>query len=65
MKITISEPNGPYDCEVDTGVMRVEIRDAFIGPMFITGSGQNLVVMMRDDGFEVMLNGKSVRLEEM
>jgi len=62
MLINLSEPEGPYSCELNTEVMRVEIREAYIGPMFITENGQTLVVIMRDDGFELTLNGKQVKL---
>lgn len=62
MKITMKEPNGPYSCELDTKVMEVEIRESFIGPTFITESGQTLCVLMRDDTFEFILNGKPVQV---
>jgi hypothetical protein len=31
----------------------VEIRDAFVGPLLIAESGDQLGVCMRDDGFEI------------
>jgi len=58
MKIKLSEPDGPYSCEIDTEVMEVEIREAFIGALFVTAEGVRLGVMMRDDFFEFTVNGK-------
>lgn len=57
MKIKISEPDGPYSCELDPGVMEVELREVFLGVGFVTESGQRLSVSMRDGGFELMLRG--------
>lgn len=56
-KITLSEPDGPYKCQIDTDVMTVEIRDAFLGVKFITEDGEHLSVCMRDSGFEVHYSG--------
>lgn len=58
MKISIKQPNGQYKCFFDTEVMEVTIREAFIGPRFVTSSGEELVVIMRDDGFEVHYSGE-------
>lgn len=54
--ITLREPDGPYKCEIDTDVMRVEIREAYLGVAFVTEEGQKLSVCMRDGGFEVRHN---------
>ena len=62
MKITMSEPEGPYSCELDTEVMRTEIREAYIGPMFISQDGTTLVVIERDNGFELTLSGTEITL---
>lgn len=53
MKITLSEPDGPYQATIDTEVMDVTIHEAFIGAQFVTEDGARLSVCMRDDGFEV------------
>lgn len=39
--------------DITTGVDSVEIREAFIGPKFITSDGEELSVCMRDSGFEI------------
>lgn len=64
MKIQMSEPDGPYSCELDTGVMMVDIREAFIGAKFITDADECLVVSMRDSGFELsyVVNGEARRI---
>jgi hypothetical protein len=56
-KITLSEPSGPYHCVLDTDVMTVQIREAFVGVQFVTEDGGLLSVAMRDDGFEVHYHG--------
>ena len=56
MKITLKEPDGPYSCDIDPGVMSVNITEAFLGVGFTTEDGQRLSVCMRDDGFEVKFN---------
>lgn len=53
MQIEIKQPEGPYSCTVDTGVMDVSITEAFVGAAFITETGEKLSVCMRDNGFEV------------
>lgn len=53
MEIKAKIPNTPWESQFDTGVMEVDIRKAFIGPRFITESGEELIVMMRDSGFEL------------
>lgn len=53
MKIELKEPDGPYSCAIDTGVMSVELRETFLGVKFVTESGEKLSVSMRDNGFEV------------
>jgi hypothetical protein len=58
-KITLAEPDGPYSCLLDTEVMEVKIREAYIGVEFITNGGAILSVSMRDDGFEVHYFGRS------
>ena len=57
-KITLTEPEGPYHCKIDTDVMTVQIREAFIGVQFVTEGGALLSVSMRDDGFEVHYHGQ-------
>ena len=52
MKIKLSEPNGPYSATIDTEVMNVEIREAFLGVVLISPNGEQLAVCMRDGGFE-------------
>lgn len=52
-KIILSEPDGPYNCVIDTGAMEVDIEEAFIGVVFKTKDGERLAVSMRDSGFEV------------
>lgn len=52
-KIKLSEPNGPYSCTIDTDVMNVELRNAFLGIKFVTEDGEMLSVSMRDQGFEI------------
>lgn len=59
MIIKIEEPDGPYSCIVDTGVMEVELSDVFLGVGFVTKEGNRLSVAMRDDGFEVLYRPKS------
>lgn len=56
MKITISEPEGPYQATIDTDVMDVTIREAFLGAGFVTDGGCRLAVCMRDDGYEVRVD---------
>lgn len=57
MLIEIKAPNSPYNAITDTGVTEVTITKAFIGPRFITPDGEELVVIMRDSGFEVLYSG--------
>lgn len=52
-KIEIREPEGPYSCVLDTEAMQVELREVFLGVRFITESGEELTVSMRDSGFEI------------
>lgn len=56
-EITLSEPAGPYRCVLDTDVMTVQIRKAFVGITFVTEGGALLSVCMRDDGFEIHYYG--------
>ena len=58
-KITLTEPGGPYHCELDTDVMEVEIRETYIGMRFVTDEGAILSVCMRDSGFEVHYHGQN------
>lgn len=51
--IVLSEPEGPYNCTLDTGVMKVELKEVFNGVRFVSESGETLSVCMRDSGFEV------------
>lgn len=53
-KIILKEPKGPYSCIIDTEVMLVIIKEAFMGVRFETPGGECLAVSMRDGGFEVM-----------
>lgn len=55
-KITLAEPDGPYQTTIDTEVMEVTIREAFVGVGFETADGCRLSVCMRDDGYEVRLD---------
>jgi hypothetical protein len=56
MKITIHTPGAQpgYNQTIDTGVAEVTITEAFIGPKFATVDGEDLSVMMRDAGFELV-----------
>lgn len=56
-KILLNEPEGPYHCEIDTDVMKVELRETFLGVSFVTERGEKLSVSMRDNGFEVHYSG--------
>lgn len=56
-KIILSEPDGPYKTTIDTEVMKVELREVFLGVSFVTDNGEKLAVSMRDDGFEVIYKG--------
>ena len=56
-KIILSNPNNDYSCEIDTGVMDVELREVFTGVQFITEDDERLSVCMRDSGFEVVYTG--------
>ena len=61
--IKLVEPDGPYGAEINTGVMRTFITEAFIGVTFITAEGEILDVCMRDGGFEVVYSvGKESQL---
>jgi hypothetical protein len=57
-KIHLQEPDGPYACDLDTGVMVVELKEVFLGVQFITEEGEKLSVSMRDGGFEVHYTGE-------
>lgn len=56
-KIKLSQPEGPYHADIDTGAMKVELRETFLGVAFITEGGERLSVCMRDNGFEVHYTG--------
>jgi hypothetical protein len=62
-KICISEPDGPYRCELDTGAMRVEIRETFLGVGLTSADGERLSVSMRDTGFEICYAGRWYELK--
>lgn len=53
MKIILSSPGSPYKSMVDTDVMDVTIREAFIGLALESEDGEVLRVCMRDSGFEL------------
>lgn len=55
-KIKLSEPDGPYECAVDTGVMNVEIQEAYKAVEFLSNDQEQLDVFMRDTGYEVIYN---------
>lgn len=55
MKIKLIGP--PYT-HIDTA-NEVEIREAFTGPLFITGEGETLGICMRDSGFEMTYQDRS------
>lgn len=57
MKVHLKEPDGPYSCELDTGVMTVTLKDVFLGVTFETDGGEKLSVCMRDSGFEIHYTG--------
>jgi hypothetical protein len=52
-KIILKDPQSPYHCEIDTDVMEVEVRESYLGFLFITDQGEELAVSMRDGGFEL------------
>lgn len=54
MKIILRSPCSPYKSMVDTDVMDVTIRDAFIGLALESPDGEVLRVCMRDSGFELV-----------
>lgn len=56
-KIRLSDSSDAYDCVIDTKVMEVEIRETFLGVLFVTEDGEHLAVSMRDNGFEVHYTG--------
>ena len=55
-KITLSEPNGPYECSIDSVVMDVNIREAYKAVEFLTSDQEELDVFMRDTGYELVYN---------
>lgn len=57
MKILIQEPDGPYKCEVDSGVMYVTLKEVFLGVALTTDDGETLHISMRDSGFEIHYTG--------
>jgi len=59
--IELTTPDGgPYKSKIDTEVMEVTIKHAYLGVKFVTPSGITLGVSMRDDGFELTTDeGKS------
>lgn len=56
-KITLKQPDGPYSCTIDTGVLETVVEEAFLGVLFKTKEGEMLAVSMRDGGFEVRYSG--------
>jgi hypothetical protein len=54
-KIILKTPEGipPYHTIIDTDVMEVEVRESYLGVIFVSDSGERLAVSMRDNGFEV------------
>ncbi len=61
--ITLKEPEGPYAAIIETKAMVLELREVFVGVRFITKEGNTLSVCMRDDGYELMYNGKPFELK--
>ncbi len=61
MKIVIQKKGDepPYKTVVDTGVMDVELRDVFLGVGIRTDQGY-FGIAQRDDGIEILLDGKLV-----
>jgi len=57
--IKIREPDGPYGAEINTGVMRVFVTEAYIGLTFVTPDGEVLDVLMRDSGYELNYKTKT------
>jgi hypothetical protein len=57
--IKLIEPDGPYGAEINTGVMRTFITEAYIGVTFVTADGEVLDVHMRDSGFELTYKTKT------
>ena len=58
-KIILKAPATPYETTIDTEVMDIEIRGAFIGVRFVSEDGRVLSVSERDGYFEVVRGGVS------
>lgn len=53
--IELTTPDGgPYKGKIDTEALQVTIKHAYLGVKFISPSGAELSVCMRDDGFELI-----------
>lgn len=52
-KINLSVPNSPFHATIDSDVMEVTVREAFLGVKFVTEKGEELTVVMRDGGYEL------------
>lgn len=50
-----------YSPTVDTEACHVEIREAFIGPKFVSPDGEVLWVQMRDGGYELLYETEGKR----
>lgn len=53
LRIVFDDHDRPNEAPViDTGHATVHISEAYVGPIFTSGDGEQFVVMMRDGGFE-------------
>lgn len=59
-KILMRVPNNPYNAEINTHSMEVELREVYVGVGFVTENDVKLSVCMRDDGFEVRYHKDAV-----
>lgn len=58
-QIFLKTPDSPYGCKIETEGMDVELRRVFLGVRFISESGEELSVCMRDSGFEIRYSGEN------
>lgn len=65
MRITIGPGLSTPVADIETKGADVEIREAFVGPSFVTDDGEMLTVQMRDSGFEVFYGTADPRVGQM
>jgi len=54
MKINLSNPGNDYTAQIDTSVMDVLVTEAYLPCSFVSDNGEELHVVMRDQGFELI-----------